>query len=134
VSKITFELWLYGPLSKYGGEKNQGSHAHLELEMSEGSTVGDVVSQLRIPGDERGITFINGNLAALPGLDADLTVVINDGDRVAISHPKSIWPFQYRFGANITPELKDAFRDRPDRGIRHAYTGDEEPDSDLTSG
>jgi sulfur carrier protein ThiS len=116
------EVWLYGPIARYAGEASQGSHAHLEIEMPPGSTVGDLIDQLGIPGEERGITFINGNLAALPGMEADRGVVLHDGDRVGISHRKSMWPMQYRFGAQMTPELAETLHRRQDRGIHHAYT------------
>jgi hypothetical protein len=116
------EVWLYGPMARYAGEASQGSFAQLNLEMEEGSTVGDLVRRLEIPAEERGITFVNGSLAALPGLQADLNVVLHDGDRVGISHRKSMWPMQYRFGAQLTPELQETFREREDRGVHHAYT------------
>jgi hypothetical protein len=45
-----------------------------------------------------------------------------DGDRVGISHRQSMWPFQYRFGASVTEEVKETFRQREDRGIHHAYS------------
>jgi hypothetical protein len=124
MANLEIEVWLYGPLSQYGGERNKGSHAHLDLEMPPGSTVGDLVKQLEIPSEVRGITFVNGNLAALPGLEADLSVPLHAGDRVGIFHRRSMWPFQYRFGAHTTPELQEAFREREDRGVRHAYTED----------
>jgi hypothetical protein len=34
-----------------------------------------------------------------------------------------MWPFQYRFGANLEGNLQETFRQREDRGIHHAYTG-----------
>jgi sulfur carrier protein ThiS len=119
---VTIEVWLYGPMAQYAGKASQGSFAQLNLEMDEGNTVGDLVHRLGIPAEERGITFVNGNLAALPGLQADLNVVLRDGDRVGISHRKSMWPMQYRFGAQLTPELEETFREREDRGVHHAYT------------
>ena len=122
----TIEVWLYGPIARYAGQADQGSHAHLNLEMDEGSTVGDLVRHLESPAEERGITFVNGNLAALPGLQADLNVVLHDGDRVGISHRKSMFPFQYRFGAQLTPELQGSFRERGDRGVHHAYAEEED--------
>ncbi len=123
---ITVEVWLYGPIARYAGEASQGSHARLDIEMPQGSTVGDLIQRLEIPGEERGITFVNGSLAALPGLEADLGLVLHDGDRVGVSHRKSMWPMQYRFGAQITPELEEAFRQRKDRGVHHAYTQPDE--------
>lgn len=119
---IHVEVWLYGPLARYAGEQSQGSYAELHLDLPAGSTMPQLLERLGIPLEERGITFLNGNLAALPGLEADREVVLHDGDRVGISHRKSMWPFQYRFGAGQTPQLQETFRQREDRGIHHAYT------------
>lgn len=128
MNNITVEIWLYGPVARYAGEEAGPGYAHLTVDLPPASTVGDLVRRLGIPPEERGITFVNGKLAALPGLDADLGVTLQDGDRVGISHRKSMWPFQYRFGVQLTPELQEAFRQREDSGIHHAYTvgGDQE--------
>jgi sulfur carrier protein ThiS len=119
---IHIEVWLYGPIARYAGEQSQGSYAELHLEFPAGSTLQDLIDHLGLPAEEKGITFVNGSLAALPGLDSDRKVVLHDGDRVGISHRKSMWPFQYRFGASQTSELQETFRQRDDRGIHHAYT------------
>lgn len=126
MTTINLEVWLYGPVAKYAGEASQGSYAQLNLEMPAGGTVGDLIQRLEIPATERGITFVNGNLAALPGLEVDLDMELHDGDRVGISHRKSMWPMQYRFGAHITPQLEETFRQRDDRGIHHTYTQTDE--------
>ena len=123
---IHVEVWLYGPIARYAGEQSRGSHAQLLLDLPMGSTMQDLLDHLGLPPEEKGITFINGNLAALPGLDADGQVILQDGDRVGISHGKSMWPFQYRFGAKTTEEVQETFRDRKDRGVHHAYTKHDE--------
>lgn len=123
---IRVEVWLYGPIARYAGDQSRGSHASLNLEMPTGSTMQDLLEQIGLPSEERGITFVNGKLAALPGLQADLDLLLEDGDRVGISHRRSMWPFQYRFGANLTSEIQESFRQRQDRGIHHAYTDDEQ--------
>lgn len=128
MTTIRLEVWLYGPVAQYASEASQGSYAQLDVEMPMESTLGDLVNHLGIPAEERGITFVNGNLAALPGLAADLDMVLHDGDRVGVSHRKSMWPFQYRFGAQLTPNLRESFRQRQDRGVHHTYTkADEKP-------
>ena len=126
MTTIRLEVWLYGPLAEYAGEEKQEGYARLEVEMPAGSTLEDLLHRLKVPGEERGITFVNGALAALPGLDVDLSLPLGDGDRVGIFHRRSMWPFQYRFGAPMTPQLREAFREREDRGIHHAYTADAE--------
>lgn len=127
---IHVDVWLYGPIARYAGDQSKGSHANLDLEMPAGSTMRDLLERLGLPSEERGITFVNGKLAALPGLEVDLSLQLEDGDRVGISHRRSMWPFQYRFGANLTSEIQESFRERQDRGIHHAYTGDEQQDKD----
>jgi hypothetical protein len=123
---INVEVWLYGPIAKYAGEKSQGSFAELHPDLPAGSTVQDLLDLLGLPPEEKGITFINGSLAALPGLDSDREVVLQDGDRIGISHRKSMWPHQYRFGAASTPQLAEDFHQRRDLGIRHGYTYSDE--------
>lgn len=118
---VTIEVWLYGPLARYAGEQSHGGYAQLYISLPIGSTVRELLDQLGLPLEEKGITFINGSLAALPGLDTDQEVILRDGDRVGISHRQSMWPFQYRFGASTTAEVQEEFRRRTDRGVRHAY-------------
>lgn len=118
---IHIEVWLYGPVARYAGEASQGSYAELHLELPAGTTVQNLIERLGIPSEEKGITFVNGSLAALPGIDADAAVVLHHGDRVGISHRNSMWPHQYRFGAATTSQLEEEFRRREDYGIRHEY-------------
>jgi sulfur carrier protein ThiS len=131
----TIEVWLYGPIRRYADEVREDivlerdvgiAHAELHLEFPEGSTMQDLLDHLSLPPEEKGITFINGRLAAMPGIEADRAVELHDGDRVGISHRRSMWPFQYRFGASLEDELQKTFRQRKDRGIHHAYTEPEE--------
>ncbi len=117
---IKIELWLYGPLARYGGPASQGSHARLDMELPAGSTLRDLVAQLELPLEEKGITFINRQLSDMPGLAADLERELADGDRVAIFHTKSMWPFQYRHEAATSRELQQAM-DRRQVGLRHSY-------------
>lgn len=109
---IRLEVWLYGPLSRYAGEKSQGSHAQLHLEMPEGTRMRDLLERLGMPVEEKGITFVNAQLTDLPGLAADLERELQDGDRIGLFHERSMWPFQYRFGASSSPELLGAMQRR----------------------
>jgi hypothetical protein len=105
---IAVDLWLYGPLARYGGEAARPSYAHLDLALPAGSRLRDLLFQLDLPTEERGITFINGDLSAMPGLQPDLDHALADGDRVALFHLKAMWPCQYRVGAGRTPEMARA--------------------------
>jgi len=119
---IELEIWLYGPLAKYAGDENKGGYAQLFWEMPEGTKMRDLLNKLGIPSEERGITFINGQLTNMPGLSADLDRELRNGDRIALFSPKSMWPFQYRFGAGVSPELREAMKRRESGGIHHSYT------------
>ena len=108
MQQINLDVWLYGPLARYGGDADSKVYANLKLELPAGSRMRDLLDRLGLPTEERGITFISGQLSATPGLQPDLDHVFEDGDRVALFHLKSMWPFQYRHGAARTPELAAA--------------------------
>ncbi|HEY89537.1 MAG TPA: MoaD/ThiS family protein [Thermoflexia bacterium] len=114
------EVWLYGPLARYGGSEGKIA-ALVQAELPAQSTVADLLASLELPTEERGITFINGDLSAMPGLQPDLGRILNDGDRIAFSHLKSMWPFQYRHAAALTGEMQGAVQARADGGMRSRF-------------
>lgn len=117
---IQVEVCLYGPLARYGGS-DDNVYAQLMLDMDEGTTVAMLLEHLAMPTEERGITFINGNLSAMPGLQPDLDHMLGDGDRVAFFHLKSMWPFQYRHDVAMIEGMKEATKGREDRGLRSRF-------------
>ncbi|MEJ5310981.1 MAG: MoaD/ThiS family protein [Anaerolineae bacterium] len=117
---IHIEVWLYGPLAKYGGS-NDNVFASQHIDLPEGATVQDLLDHLTMPTEERGITFVNGNLSAMPGLQPDLPHRLNDGDRVAFFHTKSMWPFQYRHDVAMLSEFKETVSQREDAGRRTRF-------------
>ncbi|MBC7259113.1 MAG: MoaD/ThiS family protein [Chloroflexi bacterium] len=121
MANIVVDVWLYGALAKYGGEAAESAHANLKVSLPEGSTMADLLKHLGLPTEERGITFISGNLSAMPGLQPDLGHVLKDGDRVGIFDPRSMWPFQYRHGAAMIPEMARAINEAEDLGLHHSY-------------
>jgi hypothetical protein len=121
VASIVVDVWLYGTLSRFGGAKGNGSFANLRIGLPEASTVANLLSRLKMPTEQRGITFINGQLSAMPGLQPDLSHILHDGDRVAFFDPKSMWPFQYRHGAALTDEMERALVSEKDHGLHHTY-------------
>jgi sulfur carrier protein ThiS len=118
MQSIAVEVWLYGPLARYGGDASRGSHARLEVLLPAGSQIQDLLTHLGLPTEERGITFINGDLSAMPGLQPDLDHRLEEGDRVAFFHLKSMWPNQYRDGAALAPGLARAV-DKEKRLFHH---------------
>jgi sulfur carrier protein ThiS len=118
---MTVDVWLYGTLASYGGKAAQASFANLQLHLPEGSTMADLLARLGVRTEERGITFINGQLSAMPGLQPDSGHILRDGDRVAFFDLKSMWPFQYRHGAMLTDEMAHAMDAAKDHGLRTTY-------------
>lgn len=118
---ITVNLYLYGDLARYGHETASYGFAALEVSLPEGSTLHDILTHLGMRTEERGITFINGKLSAMPGLQPDLDCLLNPNDRVAFFDLKSMWPFQYRHGAIMTDGMAQILAAGEDRGLHHAY-------------
>ena len=121
MSDVIVDVWLYGALARYGGERQQPSFVNVQLSLPDGSTLAALLARLGMPTGERGITFINGQLSAMPGLQPDLGHILHDGDRVGLFDPKSMWPFQYRHGAVMTPEMAGAMAAEKDDGLHHTY-------------
>ncbi len=121
---MRLNIWLYGPLARFAGEASRGSYAELDWEMPPGTRMRDLIERLQLPPEEKGITFVNGDLTDMPGLGADLDRELQDGDRVAIFHLKAMWPFQYRMGAATSPELLEAMKQR---GLLHHASYQETP-------
>ena len=121
MADITVDVWLYGALRTYGGDAAQSSFANVQVRLPAGSAMADLLAHLKMPTEERGITFISGNLSAMPGLQPDLSHVLQDGDRVGLFDPTSMWPFQYRHGAAMIPEMARILNEAEDHGLHHAY-------------
>ncbi len=121
MADIIVDTWLYGEMARFGGDAKQGSYAHLHMQLPQGSTVRDLLARLDMPTEERGITFINGDLSAMPGLQPDLDHVLCQDDRVAVFDRRGMWPFQYRHGAAAIPEMAKAMQTSQDQGLHHSY-------------
>ena len=119
---LAVDVWLYGTLARYGGRAARGSFANVKVCLPHESTMADLLARLGMRTEERGITFINGQLSAMPGLQPDLGHILHDGDRVALFDLKSMWPFQYRHGAMLTDEMAHAMDAEKDHGLHHTYS------------
>lgn len=120
MTEIRLDVWLYGPLARYGGS-DDNIFAQCDILLPQGSCVRDLLAYLEMPSEERGITFINGDLSSMPGLQPDLDHLLADEDRIAFFHLKSMWPFQYRHGVAMVPEMKESVDSREDQGLRSRF-------------
>jgi len=116
---IIIDTWLYGELASYAGDADQASFANIQVTLPEGSLIRDLLAKLDIPTEKRGITFINGNLSALPEIQPDLDHILLNTDRVAFFHLRSMWPYQYRQDAAMISELSSVIKSYVNRGIQH---------------
>ena len=82
MAEIVVDVWLYGAMARYGGSEAGPGYARCSLALPEGSTIADLLAHLSAPTEARGLTFINGQLSAMPGLQPDLAHPLADGDRV----------------------------------------------------
>lgn len=125
MTDITIDTWLYGILARYGGNPNERTFANPQVTLPEGSLLRHLLAALGMQTEERGITFINGDLSAMPGMQPDLDHALHDRDRVAFFHLQSMWPFQYRHGVGMIDEMQQAMNTSEDMGMHHAYDGEE---------
>ena len=115
------DVWLYGDLARFGGNAEETVFANPQTALPEGSTIQHLLDALGMPTEARGITFINGQLSAMPGLQPDLDHPLKHGDRVAFFHLRSMWPFQYRHGVAMIEKMQDAMNASEDMGLHHTY-------------
>ncbi len=117
---IEIDLFLYGELAEYASPKGSLGYANVKVTLKEQSTVRELLGSLNLPTERRGVTFINGKLSAMPGVQPDLEHALADHDRVALFDLRSMWPFQYRFGAQMVEEMAKAMGEGGG-AVRHDY-------------
>jgi hypothetical protein len=117
---MTVDVFLYGQLAGYIPTAGHCGYANASVHVGEHCTVRDLLVELGIPPEKRGVTFINGKLSAMAGMRPDMEHVLADGDRVAFFDLNSMWPFQYRYGAPMVDEMRMAMSSG-DIGLHHSY-------------
>jgi hypothetical protein len=112
---------LYCGPARYGVKANRGSFANPKVRLAEGGTIGDLLEHPHWQTEERGITFINGELAAMPNVQSDLDHPLKDNDRVSFFDLQSMWPFQYGHGVPMMDEMTKAMQSSKVQRLHHAY-------------
>ncbi|KUO56192.1 MAG: hypothetical protein APF80_00030 [Alphaproteobacteria bacterium BRH_c36] len=96
--EVTFriEVRLFNSLEKYAGPQGWRS----KMEVMAGMTVGDIVTQMRVPRNEIFLVMRNGRdiSAGLVAGPVNFEAAVEDGDVVAFLGPV---PYSYGFGAPI---------------------------------
>jgi|GEM_PF-473769 len=117
LNTIHVNVSLYGSISKYLG----GTHVAMKvLEVPEGASKGDLLREIGIQESERGYLFINAVLCDVPGLNTGDGQLLKDGDHLGVFSIDRIWPYQYRDGVNMSPELVTALKKHG--AMHHSYS------------
>ncbi len=107
MEKIIVDVRLYGPLARYGGEAAGRSFANLHPELTAGNRMKDLLRHLSLPAGKRGITFINGDLSAMPGLQPDLD------HPPGARRPGSFFPFKQHVAFSVPGRRRPCSRSGP---------------------
>jgi hypothetical protein len=114
--EITIDLALYGPVARAAG----GHHvATQSMRLKAGVTVGDLMGLLGIEPSDIGYVFINAVLCDVPGMNVSQGMRLHDGDHIGVFSRVHMWPYQYRDGVRMSPELEEALRERG--AMHHSY-------------
>ncbi len=93
---ITVEVRLFNRISRYAN----GQGARHKLSVPAGTTLGELVDQLRIPRSEIFLVLVNGRdvTPGLVGAEFKDYHMVEEGDVVALSGPV---PYSYGYGAPV---------------------------------
>jgi hypothetical protein len=121
MSCITVRVQLYGELSCYGksiqhGEKYSTISAQLPL----GSTLQDLLDILLMCTNERGFTFINEKVSAMPNTQPDLDYQLQDNDHI-LFFPLKMIPTHLQFDIKMTDKMTRTVRADENRNLYYLY-------------
>ncbi|MEW6400591.1 MAG: MoaD/ThiS family protein [Chloroflexota bacterium] len=120
MSEIIVSVRLYGELSCYGKRlAHNGVYSTVNVNLPEGSLLKDLIEYLLMCTNERGFTFINEELSAMPNVQPDLDQALKDGDRVIFFPLQSTTLMQFHFG-KMTDALNKEMQIREDRSLLQA--------------
>jgi molybdopterin converting factor small subunit len=118
---ITVHVRLYGELSCYGATVHQtGKDSRISIELSTGSRLADLLEYLLMCTSERGFTFINQKVSAMPNVQQDLAYKLQDGDQI-IFFPASMFPTHLHFDEKMTDKMTRTVRADDDLNLYYVY-------------
>src|SRR6266498_4464664 len=124
MNSITVHVRLYGELSSYGNSKhhtdNPDDHSNNHVKLASGIMLKDLLDHLLMCTKERGFTFINEKMSAMPDVQPDLDYVLQDGDQI-LFFPLKILPTQLHFDIGITDKMTRTVRADEDLNLYYLY-------------
>jgi hypothetical protein len=110
MSNITVSVTLFGELVCYGNRTKTGSYATLDVKLPAGSALKDLLDRLLMCTSERGITYINGLISALPYIQPDLDHILQNNDHITLLPVQKIWQIQQRPSSPMTAQMSAALQ------------------------
>jgi hypothetical protein len=110
MSSIAVVVRLYGDLSCYGKSRQpEGNCSTINIQLSAGSTLQDLMDVLLMCNQERGFTFINEKLSATPDAQPDLDYQLQDHDQILFFPCKTL-PTRLKFEMKLTDNMTRTVR------------------------
>src|SRR5512147_428607 len=121
MGSITVHVRLYGELSCYGAAVHRtGNYSSISIKLPTGSRLTDLLEYLLMCTSERGFTFINQKVSAMPNVQRDLDYQLQDGDQI-IFFPASMLPAHLHFDAKMTDKMTRTVRTDDDLNLYYVY-------------
>jgi hypothetical protein len=112
---------LYGELSCYGNSKlHTDNYSDRNVKLSSGSTLKDLLDDLLMCTNERGFTFINEKMSAMPGVQTDLETILQNGDQI-LFFPLKMLPTQLHFDFRMTDKMTRTVGADEDLNLYYLY-------------
>jgi molybdopterin converting factor small subunit len=121
MGSITVHVRLHGELSCYGATVHPtGKYSSISVKLSTGSRLADLLEYLLMCTSERGFTFIDDNVSAMPNVQQDLDYQLQDGDQV-IFFPAKMWPTKVQFDSKLTDKMTRTVRADENLNLYYFY-------------
>ncbi len=121
MSSIIVRVRLYGELSCYGKTMDHtGNYSNINVKLSLGSTLKDLLEYLLMCTEERGFTFINEKMSAMPNTQPDLDYVLQDADQI-LFFPLKMLPTKLHFEIKMTDKMTRTVRADEDMNLYYLY-------------
>lgn len=83
MDSLAVHVRLYGELSCYGATGHHtGKYSSISVKLHPGSTLANLLDYLLMCTSERGFTFINQMVSAMPNVQHDLDHRLQEGDQI----------------------------------------------------
>lgn len=110
MAEITVSITLFGELVCYGNQTKPASYTTFDVKLPVGSALKDLLAYLLMCTNERGITYINGLVSAMPDIQPDLDYVLQKNDHVAMLPAQKVWQIQQRSSLLMTAQMSAALQ------------------------